>query len=86
MDEIIAMWRNITAPVLWVAAEDSDIPRWLASHPEGEAGADGLDEVRRRIAHVPGAALATVADAGHMLHHDQPARVASVIEPFLAAD
>jgi pimeloyl-ACP methyl ester carboxylesterase len=35
---------------------------------------------------VPGAALATVADAGHMLHHDQPARVASVIEPFLAAD
>jgi pimeloyl-ACP methyl ester carboxylesterase len=86
MDEIVAMWRKVTAAVLWVAAEDSEIPRWLASHPEGEAGADGLDEVRRRIAHVPGAALATVADAGHMLHHDQPARVAAVIEPFLAGD
>ena len=86
MDEIVAMWRDITAAVLWVAAEDSEIPRWLASHPEGEAGADGLDEVRRRIAHVPGATLATVADAGHMLHHDQPARVAAVIEPFLAGD
>ena len=85
MDEIIAMWRQITAPVLWVAAEDSEIPRWLASHPEGEAGADGLDEVRRRIAHVAGAQLVTVADAGHMLHHDQPARVAQLIEPFLAA-
>ena len=84
MDEIYAMWRNVTAPALWVAAEDSEIPRWLASHPEGEAGADGLEEVRRRIAHVPGARLETVADAGHMLHHDQPERVAALIEPFLA--
>jgi len=83
MDEIYAIWRNITAPVLWVAAENSEIPRWLASHPEGEAGADGLDEVRRRIAHVPGATLGTVADAGHMLHHDQPEQVANLIEPFL---
>ena len=85
MDEIFAMWRNVKARVLWVAAEDSEIPRWLASHPEGEAGADGLDEVRRRIAHVPNARLETVADAGHMLHHDQPERVAALIEPFLAA-
>jgi pimeloyl-ACP methyl ester carboxylesterase len=84
MDEIDAIWRNVASPVLWVAAEESEIPRWLASHPEGEAGADGLDEVRRRIAHVPGARLETVADAGHMLHHDQPERVAAVIEPFLA--
>ena len=83
MDEIYAIWRDITAPVLWVAAEDSEIPRWLASHPEGEAGADGLEEVRRRIAHVPGATLATVSDAGHMLHHDQPQQVAALIEPFL---
>jgi pimeloyl-ACP methyl ester carboxylesterase len=84
MDEIYAIWRQIAAPVLWVAAEDSEIPRWLAAHPEGEAGADGLDEVRRRIAHVPGARLVTVSDAGHMLHHDQPEHVAKLIEPFLA--
>ena len=85
MDEIFAIWRNITAPVLWIAAEDSEIPRWLATHPEGEAGADGLEEVRRRIVHVPNAQLATVPDAGHMLHHDQPAAVAALIESFLAA-
>jgi pimeloyl-ACP methyl ester carboxylesterase len=85
MDEIFAIWRDITAPVLWVAAEESEIPRWLAEHPEGEAGADGLEEVRRRIAHVPGARLATIPDAGHMLHHDQPAQVASLIESFLGA-
>ncbi|HLX27227.1 MAG TPA: alpha/beta hydrolase [Casimicrobiaceae bacterium] len=84
MDEILAMWRQISAPVLWVAAEDSEIPRWLAAHPEGEAGADGLDEVRKRIAHVPGARLVTVSDAGHMLHHDQSEQVAKLIEPFLA--
>ena len=84
MDEIFAIWRKVQAPVLWVAAEDSEIPRWLASHPEGEAGADGLDEVRRRIVHIPGAQLATVPDAGHMLHHDQPEKVAALIEPFLA--
>ena len=27
--------------------------------------------------------LVTIADAGHMLHHDQPAAVAAQIEPFL---
>jgi pimeloyl-ACP methyl ester carboxylesterase len=27
--------------------------------------------------------LITVADAGHMLHHDQPAAVAAAIEAFL---
>jgi pimeloyl-ACP methyl ester carboxylesterase len=86
MDEIYAIWRNVTAPVLWVAADDSEIPRWLASHPEGEAGADGLDEVRRRISHVSRARLEVVTDAGHMLHHDQPEQVAALIEPFLGAE
>jgi pimeloyl-ACP methyl ester carboxylesterase len=30
-------------------------------------------------------ALALISDAGHMLHHDQPAAVASAIEAFLCA-
>ena len=85
VEEIFAVWRNIAAPVLWVAAADSHIPRWLDRHPEGEIGTDGLDGVRRRLAHVPGGQLQVVADAGHMLHHDQPAAVAALIEPFLAA-
>jgi pimeloyl-ACP methyl ester carboxylesterase len=85
MEEIVAIWRNVTAPVLWVAAGDSEIPRWLAGHPEGEMGADGLDEVRRRLVHIPNGRLVSVEDAGHMLHHDQPAAVAAQIEPFLGA-
>jgi pimeloyl-ACP methyl ester carboxylesterase len=83
MDEVQAVWRGITAPVLWVAAAESDIPNWLNDHPEGEAGADNLAGVRRRFEHIPRGRLVTIADAGHMLHHDQPAAVAAAIESFL---
>jgi pimeloyl-ACP methyl ester carboxylesterase len=85
MEELFAVWRAITAPVLWVAAAQSDIPRWLDRHPEGEMGVDGLDGVRRRLAEVPGGTLTVVPEAGHMLHHDQPEAVARAIEPFLRA-
>jgi pimeloyl-ACP methyl ester carboxylesterase len=40
--------------------------------------------IRRRFAHIPHGRLVTIADAGHMLHHDQPAAVAAAIEAFLA--
>jgi pimeloyl-ACP methyl ester carboxylesterase len=36
------------------------------------------------MAHVPGARLVTIGDAGHMLHHDQPQAVARALETFLA--
>lgn len=84
LEEVYAVWRRITAPALWVAATDSTLPAWLDEHPEGSAGTDNLAGVRRRLAHVPGARLVTIADAGHMLQHDQPAAVAAAIEPFLA--
>ena len=85
MDEVYAIWREITAPVLWVAALDSETSRRLDPHAAGESDADILANVGRRLARVPQGRLATVADAGHMLHHDQPAAVAAAIEPFLAA-
>jgi pimeloyl-ACP methyl ester carboxylesterase len=66
-----------------VAATESEIPRWLERHPEGDAGSDGLAGVRRRLAHVRDGRLVMIEDAGHMLHHDQPATVAAQIEPFL---
>jgi len=83
MEEVYAIWREITAPVLWVAAAHSDIPQWLAEHPEGEIGADSLAGIRRRLTHVPNGRMVTIDDAAHMLHHDQPAAVAAAIEPFL---
>jgi pimeloyl-ACP methyl ester carboxylesterase len=84
MEEVYAVWQAITAPVLWVAGAQSDIPRWLDAHPEGEKPADDLAGVRERMARVPGARLCVVDDAGHMLHHDQPQSVARLVEPFLA--
>jgi pimeloyl-ACP methyl ester carboxylesterase len=83
MEDTFAIWRAITAPVLWVAAAQSHIPRWLDTHPEGEMGADGLGGVRQRLKEVPNASLALIEDAGHMLHHDQPHAVARAIAPFL---
>jgi pimeloyl-ACP methyl ester carboxylesterase len=83
-EETYAIWRNISAPTLWVAAEDSHILRWLREQPEGEGATDSLAAVRRRLTHVPHGRLVTIAGAGHMLHHDQPAAVAAAMESFLA--
>ena len=78
-----AVWRCITAPTLWVAARDSHIPQWLEEAPEGDTTGQGLAGVRRRLAHIAGAELVVVDEAGHMLHHDQPAAVARAVEAFL---
>jgi pimeloyl-ACP methyl ester carboxylesterase len=78
LEEAYAIWQRIAVPALWVAADDSSIPRWLAG------GGDPNAEIARRMAHVPGARLVTIADAGHMLHHDQPQAVARELESFLA--
>ena len=85
MEEVLAIWNRITAPVLWVAATESFIPKWLSAHPEGEGATDGLVSIRARLAHVPHGKLITVSEAGHMLHLDRPDAVAAAIEPFLAA-
>jgi len=74
-EEVRAAWQRVTAPVLWVAASESFVPRWLG---EDRAG------LERRIASFRDGRMTTIADAGHMLHHDQPASVAAAIEPFLS--
>ena len=71
--EVAACWSAIACPVLWVEATDTDAHRWA-----GEA-----DEIARRVAVLKSAQVARVADAGHMLHHDQPRQVARLIEEFL---
>ncbi len=83
IEETYAVWRNIVAPTLWIAAAESSIPKWLDEHPEGEGATDSFAGVRRRFAHIPHGRLVTIADAGHMLHHDQPAAVAAAMESFL---
>ena len=85
MEEVLAIWTRIAAPVLWVAATESFIPKWLGRHPEGEAATDSLASIRARLAQVPHGRLVTVEQAGHMLHLDRPEAVAAAIEPFLVS-
>jgi pimeloyl-ACP methyl ester carboxylesterase len=83
MEEVQAVWKRATCPVLWVGAEDSFVLKWLAG--ASNAGvADAQAALQSRMAAFSNIALVTIADAGHMLHHDQPVAVAAAIEAFLA--
>lgn len=75
-EEARACWREVTAPVLWVDARES---KSLA-----RVGLDEAQYAERRAA-FRSLRYATVEDAGHMLHHDQPEALASLIEDFLSA-
>jgi len=73
VDEVVSTWRQIAAPVLLVSATESDARRRFVD----------TAEYRERLAAVPLLQRAEVERAGHMLHHDQPERVASLIEEFV---
>lgn len=73
LDETLAVWRAIEAPVLMVEARDSDHQKRFT---QDDAFEDRLTAVARLH-------RAQVSDAGHMLHHDQPERVAALIERFV---
>jgi pimeloyl-ACP methyl ester carboxylesterase len=73
--EVEACWRRIDVPVLWVEGAQTDAHKWAGD-------ADAL--VRRRAA-IARLRFEVVEGAGHMLHHDQPARTAQLIESFVDA-
>ncbi len=78
VDEALALYRCISAPVLAVEAARDSLDGWWK-------GRYTIAQYHERLKNVPNARVETVADAGHMLHHDQPVRVAALIEDFLAA-
>lgn len=77
VDEVQAIWRCIQAPTLMVEAADDSLGRWF------KRGEYRLEEFHQRLDAVPDCRRALVEDAGHMLHHDQPAAVAALIDDFL---
>ena len=75
-EEARACWRDVTAPVLWVdAAESKSLER---------VGLNAAQYAERRAA-FRDLRYVTVSEAGHMLHHDQPERLARLLEEFLSA-
>jgi pimeloyl-ACP methyl ester carboxylesterase len=77
VEEVMACWQRISAPVLWVEAAQTDVWRWLGAKEQARV------EIDRRIAHIAQVRCAMIEDAGHMLHHDQPEILAGLIEDFL---
>ncbi|MEY3664098.1 MAG: hypothetical protein RLZZ153_280 [Pseudomonadota bacterium] len=70
--EVLACWRAVTAPVLWVESEfQSD---WYAF--------TRTPAYQRRLAAIRNLSRARIEQAGHMMHHDQPQTVAALLEDF----
>jgi pimeloyl-ACP methyl ester carboxylesterase len=75
VEEAQACWNAITAPTLVVTAAQSNmLAKWIT--PE---------ELQERLSHFRYLTQASIEDAGHMMHHDQPERLAALIEEFLSA-
>ena len=77
VEEAKAIWRQVTAPVLWVTAADSFIFKQMF--------AVDSEDYRSRIACFSDIREVVLAECGHNLHHDQPRQVAQLVEEFFAA-
>lgn len=67
------VWSAIQGPVLWVSSQDR--------RPAAAVNVPG--EMDRRAAMMPGLRRVALSGTGHNLHHDEPGRVAGLIERFV---
>ena len=77
VEETLALYRRLTMPVLAVEAADNSLETFWS-------GRYTLAEYHQRLQSIPQVEIATIPNAGHMLHHDQPELLAAMIERFLA--
>lgn len=73
VDEVMACWRKVEAPVLMLFAEAGYVQERFGDDPP---------ELQRRIDCFRAPTVRWIADAGHNLQHDQPLAVAAEIEAF----
>lgn len=76
VDETLAIHSQITAPTLMVQAFDDNLSHWWG-------GSFSQTEHQERLKAVPDVRVVKLPDCSHMLHHDQPVRLAELIEDFL---
>lgn len=79
VDEILAIYQRITAPTLAIEASDNSLAKWF------KHGEHSLEEHHTRLSHIPQCTIQTIANAGHMVHHDQPLAVAQHLQAFLGS-
>jgi len=77
VDEVLEIYKRLTMPVLAVEASDNSLGMWWK-------GAYTLEQYHERLKVVPQVEIGRIEDAGHMMHHDQPAELAALIERFIA--
>jgi pimeloyl-ACP methyl ester carboxylesterase len=75
-EDLLACWREFTAPVLWIEGASSGLIARIARDPEAyEERKAAIEDLR----------IERIEDAGHNIHHDQPEQLAAAIERFLLA-
>ena len=78
VEDVLEIWKQISAPLLWVEGDQTDVGRWWGNRYTKQ-------EFHQRLAVVPRVEKHVLSPAGHMLHHDQPEALAERLESFLAA-
>ncbi len=78
LQNIYPFWQNITARVLNVVAQNSEMAIWLKNE-------NLHDEIDRRLAYFPKTSQKTVVpNCGHMVHLEKPKELARIIKEFLS--
>jgi pimeloyl-ACP methyl ester carboxylesterase len=78
VDEVLEIYRAIAAPVLSIETTTDSLSQWWG-------GKYDIAEYHERLKAVSDVRVELVADAGHMVHHDQPELLARLIETFLGS-
>ncbi len=77
VDEVLACWKRIRAPLLCIEGTEHDFAAWWGQRYS-------LAEYHERLRVVPDCRIEVLPGAGHMLHHEQPDALARLLEGFLA--
>jgi pimeloyl-ACP methyl ester carboxylesterase len=77
VDEWLECWKRITAPVMWVEGDRTDVSIWWGDRYTKAEFHERLNLVASVERHI-------VSPAGHMLHHDRPEDIARLLEAFLS--
>ena len=77
VDETLATWAAIEAPLLWVEGELTQMSQWWGERYQRAEFEERLLRVRQVQRH-------TLAGCAHMMHHDRPQALAEVLARFLA--
>ena len=76
LEETLVLYQRINMPLLAIEASDDSITGWYK-------GRYTLVDYHERLKQVPDVKIARIDEAGHMLHHDQPDKLAQLLADFL---